>query len=129
MLTVYTSPIPHHSSLRPDPHPTVISACSYLLSDTNHTASRTTARIARSLTLLVSALAQVIRASVHDNGPAQHALGPDQLDLLVRDGALGISLAVRLEVAEVADVAFAVGGGAVGFREGVDWTRRERELR
>lgn len=101
---------------------------SYLLSDTNHTASRTTARIARNLTLLVTALAQIIRASVHDDGPAEHALGPDQLDLLVRDGALCVALAVRLEVAEIADVAFAVGGGAVGFGEGVDWEERRRDV-
>ena len=90
------------------------------LSDTNHAASRTTARIARRLALLVSALAQIIRAAVHDDRPAQDALRPDQLDLLVRDGALGVPLAVGLEVAKVADVAFAVGWGAVGFGEGVD---------
>lgn len=95
-----------------------------LLSNANDTASRTTAGIARSLTLLVSALAQIISASVHDDRPAQHALGPDQLDLLVRDGALGVPLAVGFEVAEVADVAFAVGGGAVGLGEGVDCEKR-----
>lgn len=95
----------------------------YSLSDTNHTASRTTARIARRLALLVSALAQIVRAAVHDDRSAQDALRPDQLDLLVRDGALGVPLAVGLEVAEVADVAFAVGWGAVGFGEGVDWEK------
>ena len=57
---------------------------------------------------------------MHDDRPAEHALGPDKLDLLVRDGTLGVALAVRFEVSEVPDVAFAVGGGAVGFGEGVD---------
>lgn len=95
-----------------------------LLSNANDTTSRTTARVARSLTLLVSALTQVIGASMHDNGPTQHALRPDQLDVLVRDGALGVALAVGFEVAEVANVAFAVGGGAVRFGEGVDCRKR-----
>jgi hypothetical protein len=45
----------------------------------------------------------------------------NELDLGVLDAALGIALAVRLEVAEVADVAVAVAGRAVLFAEGVDW--------
>lgn len=57
---------------------------------------------------------------MHDDGAAEDALGADELDLLVLDGALGVALGVGFEVAEVADVAFRVGGGAVGFREGVD---------
>lgn len=122
-LSTHTSLIPHHTSLHP------IHSLSHpfsehmldLLSNTDDTASRTATRVARGLTLLVSALAQIVRASVHDDSPTQHALGTDQLDLLVRDGALRVALAVRLEVAEVADVAFAVRGGAVGLRERVDW--------
>lgn len=66
------------------------------------------------------ALPQIVRAAVHDDGAAEHALGPDELDLLVRDFALCVALLVRLEVSEVADVAFRVLGGAVGFGEGVD---------
>ena len=61
---------------------------------------------------------------MHDDRPTQHALGANQLDLLVRDGALGIALRVRLEVAEVADVAFGVGGGTVRFGKWVDWIKR-----
>ena len=91
------------------------------LGDANDAASGTTARIARRLALLVPALAEVVGTAVHDDGPTEHALGPNQLDLLVLDGALGVALGVRLEVAEVADVALAVRGGAVGFGEGVDW--------
>lgn len=120
---------PHLSSLiihpsTPFPIPTHFpkhAHLSLLLSNTNHTASRTATRIARSLTLLVPALAQIVRASMHDDRPAEHALGANELDLLVRDGTLGVALAVRLEVTEVADVAFAVGWGAVRFGEGVDW--------
>ena len=98
----------------------------HLLSNTDDAASRTTARVARRLALLVSAFAQVVGARVHDDGPPEDALGADQLDLLVRDGALGVALGVRLEVTEVADVAFCVGGGAVGLAEGVDCGRKEK---
>jgi hypothetical protein len=45
----------------------------------------------------------------------------DELDLGVLDAALGVALAVCLEVAEIADVAVAVAGRAVLFAEGVDW--------
>lgn len=109
-------PIPPHSMLHLL-HPTP----SHLLSNPNDPASRTPARVARSLALLVPAFAQVVGAAVHDDGAAEDAFGPDELDLLVRDGPLGVALGVRLEVAQVADVAFGVGGGAVRFGEGVDW--------
>ena len=98
----------------------------HLLSNTDDAASRTTARVARRLALLVSAFAQVVGARVHDDGPPEDALGADQLDLLVRDGALGVALGVRLEVAEVADVAFCVGGCAVGLAKGVDCGGKEK---
>ena len=58
-----------------------------------------------------------------DDGAAEDALRADQLDELVRDGALGVALGVGLEVAQVADVALAVGGGAVGLVVGVDCGR------
>lgn len=56
-----------------------------------------------------------------DDGAAENALGADQLDVLVGDGALGVALAVGLEVAQVTDVALAVGGSTVGLVVGVDW--------
>ena len=59
-----------------------------------------------------------------NNSASKNALGADQLDVLVRDGALGVALGVGLEVAQVADVALAVGGGAVGLVVGVDWGRK-----
>ena len=66
---------------------------------------------------------------MHNDRAPQDALRPNQLHLLVGEGALRIALGVRLEVAEVADVALAVGGGAVGFGEGVDWAvERKSEL-
>jgi len=68
----------------------------------------------------MSALAQIVRPSMHNNRASEHALRPNQLDLLVRDGALGIALGVGFEVAEITDVALGVAGGAVGFGEGVD---------
>ena len=50
----------------------------------------------------------------------QNTLGSNQLDLVVGHGSLCITLAVRLEVSEVTDVAFAVGRCAVSFGERVD---------
>jgi hypothetical protein len=91
-----------------------------LLGDTNDAASRTSASVASLLALLVRALAEVVGAGVDDDGAAEDALRADQLDELVRDGALGVALGVGLEVAQVADVALAVGGGAVGLVVGVD---------
>lgn len=91
-----------------------------LLSNPNDPARRACTRITRELALLVFGLAQIIGASVHDNRPAQDALGPNQLDLLVREAALGVAPAVRLEVAQVADVALVVVGGAVCLGEGID---------
>ena len=108
------------SSTSSSPSPITITFHGNLLRDTNDAASRTTASITRGLALLVPALTEVVGAGVHDDGAAEHALGTDQLDLLVRDGPLGVALAVRLEVAEVADVAFTVSGGAVRFGEWVD---------
>ena len=68
----------------------------------------------------MSALAQVICSAVHDDGPSEHALGPNELDEVVSDAAFGVAVVVGLDVAEVADVALGVGGSAVGFAEGVD---------
>lgn len=92
-----------------------------LLGDTNDTASGTSASVASLLALLVLALAEVVGAGVDDDGAAEDALGADQLDELVRDGALGVALSIGLEVTQVANVALAVGGGAVGLVVGVDW--------
>ena len=97
---------------------------SSLLGDTNNTASGTGTSVTSLLALLVLALAEVVGAGVHDDGAAEDALRADQLDELVRDAALGIALAVGLEVAQVADVALAVGGGAVGLVVGVDYEGR-----
>lgn len=94
-----------------------------LLGDANDTASGAGTSVASLLALLVLTLAEIVGAGVDDNGAAEDALGADQLDELVRDGALGVALGVGLEVAQVADVALAVGGGAVGLVVGVDCGR------
>jgi hypothetical protein len=51
---------------------------------------------------------------------ADDALGANEFDELVAHGALGVALGVRLDVAEVADVAVLVGRRAVGFAVRVD---------
>lgn len=91
-----------------------------LLGDTNDTASRAGASVASLLALLIAALAQVVGAGVDNNGAAKDALGADQLDELVGNGAVGVALGVSLEVAQVADVALAVGGSTVGLVVRVD---------
>jgi len=55
-----------------------------------------------------------------DGTYADDALGADKLDELVRHASLSVALAVRLEVAQVTDVAGLVLGGAVVFAVGVD---------
>ncbi len=54
---------------------------------------------------------------------ANDAVGANQLDEAVRDGALGVALAVSLNVAEIANVTGLIGGSTVGLAVGVDWER------
>lgn len=82
--------------------------------------SRSATGVSGKLALLVASSAQIVGAGMHDDGPAQHALGPDQLDESVGDGALGVALFVGFVVAEVADVADFVGRGTVVCGVGVD---------
>jgi len=63
----------------------------------------------------VATLAEVVSAGVDNNGAAENTLGADQLDELVTDRALGVALAVGLEVAQVTNVALLVLGGTVGL--------------
>lgn len=46
---------------------------------------------------------------------ANDAVRTDQLDMAVLDGALGVALAVRLDVAEITNVAGGVRGSTVGL--------------
>jgi hypothetical protein len=110
----------------------------YLVGDTNDTASGAGTGVTGLLGLLVSALAEVVGAGVDNNGAlwksvwlyvwrkgkvtyANDALGADELDQLVLDAALGVTLAVGLEVTEVTDVTLLVAGGTVGLVVRVDW--------
>jgi hypothetical protein len=49
-----------------------------------------------------------------------NALRANQLDMLVRDASLGVTLAIGLEVAQVTNVALFVLGSTVGLVVGVD---------
>lgn len=69
-----------------------------LLSDADDTASRPAPSIPCKLALLVSALAQIVRTRMYHDRASEDALGPYQLDVLVRNRVLGIALAVGLEV-------------------------------
>ena len=60
---------------------------------------------------------------MHDDSPSKHALGPNELDEVVGDAAVGVAMVIGFEVAEVADMAIGVGRGAVLFAEGVDWEK------
>lgn len=70
----------------------------------------------------MSALAEIISSRMHDNGAAQYAVLANQLDQRILYRPLCVSLAIGLEVAEVADVALAVLRGPVGLAVRVDWT-------
>lgn len=50
---------------------------------------------------------------------ANDAVGANQLDEAVRDGALGVALAIGVDVAEIANVASFVGGSTVGLAVGL----------
>lgn len=52
---------------------------------------------------------------------ADNALWADQLDELVLDGALGVTLTIGLEVTEITNVTLLVGWGAVSLGVWVDW--------
>lgn len=52
---------------------------------------------------------------------ANDGLGPDQLDVLVLDRALGVALGIGRDVAQVANVAVLIGRRTVGLVVGVDW--------
>lgn len=51
---------------------------------------------------------------------ANDALGADELDQLVLDAALCVTLGISLEVTKVTDVALLVAGSTVGFVVRVD---------
>lgn len=93
----------------------------FLLRDPDDSAGGTPACIARGLALFMSALAEVVGAAMHDDGAAEHALGPNQLDLAVGNGTLAVPLSVGLEVAQIANMTVFVGGGTVLLPKGVDW--------
>ena len=56
---------------------------------------------------------------------ANHALGADELDEAVGHAALGVALGIRLDVAEVTNVAVLVARGAVRLAVGVDCGRAQ----
>merc|ERR1712159_327700 len=83
--------------------------------DTNDATGRTGTGVASLEGLLVVALAEVVSAGVHDNSAADNAVRSDDLDQLVSDRALGIALAISVNVAQVTNVARLVRGGTVGL--------------
>lgn len=108
--------------------------------DTNDTAGGATTSIAGLERLLIAALAEVISASVDNNGAlkecqyisfsldagqdcstyANHGLGSDELDKFVLNAALGVALGIGLDVSQVTDVACLIRGSAVGLVVRVD---------
>lgn len=68
----------------------------------------------------MATLAEVVSASVDDDGATKDALGADQLDELVGDRALSVTLAIGLEVTQVTNVALVILGSTVGLAVRVD---------
>jgi hypothetical protein len=110
----------------------------YLVGDTNDTASGAGASVASLLGLLVTTLAEIVGASVDNNGAllrlvsmnqnimkertyANDALRSNELDQLVLNASLSVTLGIGLEVTKVTNVALLVLGGTVGLVVGVDW--------
>lgn len=91
-----------------------------LVGDANDTAGRTRASVASLERLLGVALAKVVGAGVNDHGAANDAVGADQLDQVVGNGALGVALSISVDVAEIANVADLIGGSTVVLAEGVE---------
>jgi hypothetical protein len=91
-----------------------------LVGDTNNTASGTASSVTGLLRFLVATLAKVVSTGVDDNGAANDALGTDQLDQLVGNASLSITLGISLEVAQVTDVALLVARGTVSLVVGVE---------
>ena len=58
----------------------------------------------------------------------EHAVLPNELDQRVRHRALGVALPVRLEIAQVTDMALIVGRSSVRFGEGVDWNQMRQHM-
>lgn len=97
-----------------------------LLSQANDATRRPQSSITRGLTQFMSALTQIIRASMHHDRASHYALGPNQLDHFILLATLGIALCIGLKVTEIANVTLGVFGGAVGLGERVDcgWHRQ-----
>lgn len=123
-----------------------------LVGDANNTAGRASTSIASLERLLVSTLAKIIGAGVDNNSTlynklacnflfqqdsidlfiwicgltyANNRLRANQLDVLVLDRALGVTLGISSDVAKVTNVAVLVGGSTVGLVVGVDWSKEE----
>lgn len=108
-----------------------------------HTASRSGTSVTSLEGLFVVTLAEIVGAGVDNNSAlnmsrvvskicpprnitetgvsyANDAVGTNQLDKLVGDGALGIALTISLDVAEVTNVTGLIRGRTVSLVEGVD---------
>lgn len=126
-----------------------------LVGDTNNTAGRAGTSIASLERLVVSTLAKIISTRVNDNSTlykqlacnlhsqqdsidlciwacgltyANNRLRANQLDVLVLDRALGVTLTISSDVAKVTNVAVLIGGSTVGLVVGVDWRGKKRAL-
>jgi hypothetical protein len=74
----------------------------------------------------LSTLVQIITLCSALGTYADNALGPNELDVLVGHGARGVALGIRLDVAEVTNVAVLVARGAVGLVVGVDYAKSSK---
>ena len=92
----------------------------YLVGDTNDTASGAGASVASLLGLLVSTLAEIIGASVDNNGAANDTLRSNELNQLVLNASLSVTLGIGLEVTKVTNVALLILWGAVSLVVGVE---------
>lgn len=93
---------------------------SRLSGDTNDTTGGTSTSVTSLLGLLVATPSEVVGTGVNDQGPAQNALGTNQLNKLVLLGADGVTLSIGLEVTKVTDMALGVLRSSMGLAIGVE---------
>jgi len=92
----------------------------HLSSDTNDTTGRSSTSITSLLGILVGTSTKVISSSVDNDGSSNDALRADEFDELVGDTALGIALAISLDVAKIAYMADLICWCTVGLAEWVE---------
>ena len=94
--------------------------------DSDDTAREASSRVAGGERQLVSSLAEVIDALVHDETASDDAVLSDERHQRVGDGGLDLAVGIGLHVAEVANVALVISGTTVSLQNKQEWQEEKR---